>query len=405
MPRRVAITGIGILSSLGRGKAEHLEAVMAARSGVALIDRFDTESFRCRIAAQVPAGALTDLPREFDRVTGYALIAAAEAIEQSGLTTRPERIATAIGTALGGSETLEASYERLYGKRETRFHPMTIPRAMYNAPTSAVSARWNARGPAFAAVSACASSAHAIGQAAHWIRFGLADAAIAGGADAPITPGVVRGWEALRVLAPGDPSPAAACRPFNRDRAGLVLGEGAAVLVLEEMEGALARGAAILGEIAGFGMTADAGHLTDPSSEGEARAMRIAMEDGGIERETIGYVNAHGTATRFNDAAESEAIRAVFGKAAAALPVSSTKSMHAHAMGASGAIETALSAIALNEGWLPPTLNLDDPDPACDLRHVPHRPERATVGAFLSNSFAFGGLNAVLAVRTARGTP
>ncbi|HEU5162097.1 MAG TPA: beta-ketoacyl-[acyl-carrier-protein] synthase family protein, partial [Thermoanaerobaculia bacterium] len=284
--RRVAITGIGILSSLGRGKDEHLDAVRGSRSGVAPIDRFDTSGFRCTIAAQVPERALGDLPREVDRVTGYALLAAADAIEQARLGESPvpgERIATAIGTALGGSETLEASYARLYGKGETRFHPMTIPRVMYNAPTSAVSARWNARGPAFAPVSACASSAHAIGQAAHWIRFGLADAAIAGGADAPITPGIVRAWEALRVLAPPDPSPAAACRPFNRDRAGLVLGEGAAILVLEEMDAARARGATILGELAGFGMTADAGHLTDPSTEGEARAMRIALDDGGVD--------------------------------------------------------------------------------------------------------------------------
>ncbi len=280
---------------------------------------------------------------------------------------------------------------------------MTIPRIMYNAPTSALAARWNARGPAFAPVSACASSAHAIGQAAHWIRFGLADAAIAGGADAPITPGIVRAWEALRVLAPGDPSPAAACRPFNRDRAGLVLAEGAAVLVLEEMGAARARGAGILGEIAGFGMTADAGHLTDPSAEGETRAMRIALEDGGIDPAAIGYINAHGTATRANDAAESEAIRSLFGPRTAAIPVSSTKSMHGHAMGASGAIEIALSLVALNAGWLPPTLNLADPDPACDLRHIPLVAERADAPAFLSNSFAFGGLNAVLAAKTARG--
>ncbi len=403
MLRRVAITGIGILSSLGRGKAEHLDAVLGARSGVTAISRFDGEGFRCRIAGEVPTAALTDMSREVDRVTAYALIAASEAVGQAGLAIPSERIAAAIGTALGGSETLEASYERMFGKRETRFHPMTIPKVMYNAPTSAISARFGARGPAFAPVSACASSAHAIGQAAHWIRFGLADAAIAGGADAPITPGIVRAWEALRVLAPSEPSPAAACRPFNSDRAGLVLGEGAAVFVLEEMGAARARGAAILGEIAGFGMTADGGHLTDPSAEGAARAMRIAIEDGRLDPGAIGYVNAHGTATRANDIAESQAIRSVFGASASRLPVSSTKSMHAHAMGASGAIETALSLVALNAGWLPPTLNLDDPDPACDMRHVPIRPEAAEAEAFLSNSFAFGGLNAVLAVRTIRG--
>ncbi|HVR42463.1 MAG TPA: beta-ketoacyl-[acyl-carrier-protein] synthase family protein [Thermoanaerobaculia bacterium] len=401
--RRVAVTGIGILSALGRGVDAHLEAVRRASSGVRRIRRFDPEPYVCRIAAEVSEEAIPDLPRDVDRVTAYALLAAEEAIEQAGLVldaAAAGRTATVIGTALGGSETLDSGYERLYGRGQTRLPPMSIPRGMYNAPTSEVSRRWRLTGPAFATVSACASGAHAIGQAAMWIRFGLADAAVAGGADAPLTPGIVRGWEALRVLAPEGDDPARACRPFSEDRQGMVLGEGAAVLVLEEMERARGRGAAILGEIVGFGMTSDAAHPTDPSVEGEARAISRALEDAALDAEAIGYINAHGTATRANDVAEAEAIRRALGEAGERIPVSSTKSMHGHAMGAGGAIEAALSLASLDSGWLPPTLNLERPDPACRLAHVALLPRPARVTAFLSNSFAFGGLNAVLAIRT-----
>lgn len=403
--RRVAITGIGILSALGRGKAQHLDAVVSSRSGIRSITRWPAGELGCRIAGEIP-DPLEDLSREVDRVTGLALLAAEEAAAQAGLpdwTPAPESIATIIGTGLGGSETLDAGYERLYGRGQSRLHPMTIPRIMYNAPTSAVAARWGAKGPAFATVSACASSTHAIGQAAHWIRMGLADVALAGGSDAPITVGILRCWEALRVLAIDNESPGQASRPFSADRKGIVLAEGSAVLVLETFDSALGRGADILGEIAGFGMSSDAGHMTDPAAEGEERAMRMALRDAGIGPEAIGYINAHGTGTRANDRIETEAIRSLFEAGANALPVSSTKSMHGHAMGASGAIEAALSLIALNDGWLPPTLNLTAPDPECDLDYVPLRPRRARVETFLSNSFGFGGLNAVLAIRTREG--
>lgn len=404
MTRRVAITGIGLLSSLGRGVGAHLEAVREGRSGVRPIRRFDAGEMLCRIAAEIPNALLHDLPKGVDRTTGYALLAADEAAGASAiLPMAGERLATLIGTGLGGAETLDSAYERLYARNQTRVPPLSIPMIMYNAPTSAVAAKAGAKGPAYAVVSACSSSTHAIGQAAHWIRLGLADAAFAGGSDAPLTYGIVRGWEALRVLAIDNEEPARACRPFSADRKGLVLGEGAAVFILEEMARARARGAEILGEIAGFGMTSDAGHLTDPSVEGEARAIRMALGDGGIREGEVGYVNAHGTATRANDVTETEALRQVFGAALDRIPVSSTKSMHGHAMGASGAIETALSLVALNEGWIPPTLNLERPDPECDLDHVAEVARQGEVDTFVSNSFAFGGLNAVLAIRTKRG--
>lgn len=404
MTRRVAITGIGLLSALGRGTATHLDAVRRSASGVRTIRRFDASAMLCRIAAEIPDDLVADLPKQFDRTTGYALLAADEAAAASRLLPMDgHRLATIIGTGLGGAETLDNAYVRLYDRKQTRLPPMSIPLIMYNAPTSAIAAKMGARGPAYAIVSACASSAHAIGQAAHWIRLGLADAALAGGSDAPLTLGIVRGWEALRVLAIDNEEPARACRPFSADRKGLVLGEGAAVFVLEEMERARARGAEVLGEIAGFGMTSDAGHLTDPSADGEARAIRMALEDGGFAPDEIGYVNAHGTATQANDVTEARALREVFGTALERIPVSSTKSMHGHTMGASGAIETALSLVALNEGWIPPTLNLERPDPECALDHVALEARRGEVDAFISSSFAFGGLNAVLAVRTRNG--
>jgi nodulation protein E len=326
------------------------------------------------------------------------LIAAAEAAEQAGtLSADPDRIGVLIGTGLGGCETSDVAYRRMYAEN-ARVAPTSIPTSMYNAAASAVSRAHQAKGVAYAVVSACASSAHAIGLAAQTIRAGQADAMFAGGADAPLTVGIVKAWEALRVLAIDNEHPEEACRPFSADRKGLVLAEGAAVFLLESFEHARKRGAEILGELAGFGATSDAGHLTDPSMDGAARAMTLAMKDGGLDR--VEYINAHGTGTRANDPVETAAIKNVFGSDAP--PVSSTKSLHGHAMGASGAIELAASLLALREGFLPPTINLVAPDPACDLDYVPNAPREAAVNAFLSNSFGFGGMNAVVAVRLLR---
>ena len=390
---RVAITGIGIISPFGRGKGATLDALRHARSGVRKISTIDPTPLACRIAGEVPE-ALTE-HRGHDRFTRLALIAAEEAAAQAGeLAVAPERVGVLIGTGLGGCEMQDANYRRLYAEGG-RIHPLGIPSSMYNAASSAVSTRLGAKGVSYSVVSACASSAHALGLAAQAIRSGQADAVFAGGADAPIAVGIVKAWESLRVLAIDNEHPEQACRPFSADRKGLVLAEGAAVFVLESFEHAQRRGAEILGEMAGFGATSDAGHLTDPSADGAARAMRLALDDARLD--TVDYINAHGTGTKANDATESAAIRAVFG--AAAPPVSSTKSMHGHAMGASGAIEIAASLLALRDGFLPPTINLRAADPLCDLDYTPNEPRPARASSFLSNSFGFGGMNAVVAIR------
>jgi nodulation protein E len=393
---RVVITGFGIISPFGGGCGSALEALREARSGVRAITSIDTSTLNCRIAGEVPSEAHEGLHRGHDRFTRLALIAAGEAAAMAGeLGLSSERVGSLIGTGLGGCEALDASYRRIYAEN-ARVPPMTIPMSMYNAASAAVSTKFHAKGISYSVVSACASGNHAIGLAAQAIRGGQADAVFAGGSDAPLTVGVIRGWEALRVLAIDNDNPAAACRPFSADRQGLVLAEGAAVFVLESMDNAERRGATILAEIAGFGATSDAGHITDPSPDGAARAMVLALKDAGLKPEDIGYINAHGTGTRANDPIETAAIHAVFGDAAP--PVSSTKSLHGHAMGASGAIELACSLLALRDGFLPPTINLRTPDPQCDLDYVPNDPRPARVRAFLSNSLGFGGMNAVLAI-------
>jgi nodulation protein E len=403
---RVAITGLGIVSPLGRGKAATLDALRHGRSGIRHLESIDAAALNCRIGGEVPASALEGEVKGYDRFTRLALIAAEEAVAQAEFTATsyaPERVGSLIGTGLGGCEALDAGYKRIYGEGQARVAPTTIPWSMYNAAASALAAKYGARGIAYAVVSACASSAHALGQAFQAIRSGQADAMLAGGADAPLTFGTLRAWESMRVLAIDNDDPAAACRPFSADRKGLVLAEGAAVLVLESLDTARRRNAPILGEITGFGITSDAGHLTDPSPDGAARAMAMALHDGGHDAGDVGYINAHGTATRANDPTETAAIKIVFGERAHGIPISSTKSLHGHAMGASGAIEIAASLLALNDGFLPPTINLVTPDPACDLDYVPNAPRPTQARLFLSNSFGFGGMNGVVAVRTVHG--
>lgn len=401
---RVAITGIGITSPLGCGRDETLGALRAGRSGIRRITSIDTSELFCRIGGEVRRD---DAPqRGYDRFTRFALAAAEEAAQQANYASigvDSDRIGVLIGTGLGGCETLDMGYRRVYKEGQTRIPPMAIAMSMYNAAASAISTKYQARGVSYAVVSACASSAHAIGLAYQAIRGGQAGAMIAGGADAPLTFGIIRAWEGMRVLAIDNEHPELACRPFNSDRKGLVLAEGAAVLILEPLDAALKRSQPILGEIVGFGATSDAGHVTDPSADGAARAMKMALRDAGLGANDIGYINAHGTATQANDVTETRAIKEVFGSAAAKIPVSSTKSMHGHAMGASGSIEIAASLLALNAGFLPPTINLDAPDPACDLDYVPNAARESRAEVFLSNSFGFGGMNAVVAIRTVNG--
>ncbi len=400
MTSRVVITGIGILSPFGRGRAAACQAMRDGRSGIRRIESIDTTELNCKIGGEVPSEAHQGSFKGFDRFSRFALIASEEAMKQAkiGDTIDKERFGVIIGTGLGGCETLDAAFRRVYKDGQSRVAPTSIPWSMYNAAASAVSTHFGAKGPAYAPVSACASSAHAIGHAFQIIRSGQADVMLAGGSDAPLTFGIILAWESMRVLAVDNQRPEAACRPFSADRKGLVLAEGAAALVLESMEHAQRRGQPILGEIVGFGITSDAGHLTDPSADGAARAMRMAMSE--VSSSDIGYINAHGTATRANDVTETAAIKSVLGDR---IPASSTKSMHGHAMGASGAIEIACSLLALNDGFLPPTINLERPDPACDLDYVPNASRPARVAAFLSNSFGFGGMNGVVAVRTIHG--
>lgn len=405
--RRVVITGWGVFASTGRDAKTFFENLCNARSGVRRITQFDPSALSVQIAAEVADYNPEDYfpPKRLDlldRFSQFALLAAKEAVETSGLEIKEEeraRFGVVIGSGMGGAQGLDYGYLKLYAQQATRLHPFTIPKIMHNAPVSQVCMEYNAQGPSFSTATACSSSGHAIGEAFHLIKFGLADVILAGGADSPITYGMMRSWESVRVLASGNGDAARACRPFSADREGMVIGEGAAVLVLEELERARRRGAEILAEISGFGMTSDAGHITQPSVEGPARAIRAALEEAQVNAEEVDYINAHGTGTRLNDATETTIVKQVFGERARRLPVSSTKSMHGHAMGATGAIELAATVEALRRSVVPPTAHYTKPDADCDLDVVPNEARPMPVRIALSNSFAFGGLNAVLLVR------
>jgi nodulation protein E len=399
--RRVVVTGLGALTPLGHSVAAMAASLRAGKSAIGPITIIPTAGLITTIAAEVkgfdPAAHFADnkLPL-YDRCAQFALVAAREAVTQSGLDFRAglgARAAAIIGTGVGGMTTLDENYYRVYAQNAKRLHPLTIPKLMVNAPCAHITMEHGITGPSFTVASACSSANHAIGVAFHMIRAGSVDAAVTGGTEATLTFGTIKGWEALRVMAPDT------CRPFSRDRRGMVLGEGAAILVIEERARALARGAPILAEILGFGMTSDAGDIVTPAVEGGAGAMAACLADAGLAPQAVGYINAHGTGTAANDVTETRAIHQVFGAHARKLAVSSTKSMHGHALGAAGAIELAATIIALREGFLPPTANFTEADPHCDLDYVPNEARAAQVEVALSNSFAFGGHNAVLAVR------
>jgi nodulation protein E len=333
-----------------------------------------------------------------DRFAQFALIAAREAVADAGIewtAALRESAAIVTGSCVGGQTTEDIGFHDVYKLGQNRVHPLTIPKTMANAGASHISMEFGITGPSFTISTACASAAHAIGQAFCMVRTGAADLAITGGSEAPFSFGMLKAWEAMRVVSPDT------CRPFSKDRRGMILGEGGAMFVLEPLEAARARGARIHAEIVGFGMSADAGHITQPSAEGAARAMRAVLRDAGLAPGQVGYVNAHGTGTSANDSTETAAIRCVFGAHADRLAVSSTKSMHGHALGAGAALECLATTIALRDGILPPTANFTEPDPQCDLDVIPNQARRAQVEYALSNSFAFGGLNAVLALRKA----
>jgi nodulation protein E len=401
MAHRVVVTGWGVISSIGHTAGSYWSNLARGVSGIAPAVTISTDQLAQKVVAEVkdydPLKFFDD--REvspLDRVAQFGVIAAREAVAQSGLKFDgglSELTATIIGCGVGGQSTQDENYKRLYRDNAKRLHPLTIPRLMVNAPASHISMACGLRGPAFVVASACASATHAIGLAFQMVRGGQAPVAVTGGTEACIAFGTMKGWEALRVLAPDT------CRPFSRDRKGLVIGEGAAVMVIESLEHAQKRSAEILGEIVGFGMSADAGDLLSPDAGGMGRAIGGALRDGGLNLSDIQYVNAHGTGTAANDQTETEALKHAFGGHANKLAISSNKSMIGHALGAAGALELVATLMSIRDGLVPPTINYLGPDPACDLDCVPNEAREMRVDAALSNSFAFGGLNAVLAVR------
>lgn len=398
---RVAITGTGVFSALGSNTESFWKGLIAGTSAISEIHAIDPAQIRFKNGAEIHGYASEDYFSAKDasfmeRFAQYAVIAAREAITDAGVEWTPalrEGAAVITGSCLGGRTIEETGYYELFHNGRNRVHPLTIPLSMNNAGASHICMQYGLEGPAYTISTACASSTHAIGQAFWMIRSGAAPIAITGGSEAPFFLGGLKAWEAMRVISKDT------CRPFSAERSGLVLGEGAAMLVLEPLEAALARGARPLAEIVGFGMSADACHITQPLATGAVRAMRAAIGDSGLALEQFGYINAHGTATEANDRIETVAIRCTFAEHANKLAVSSTKSMHGHALGAAGALEAVASALSLRHGMLPPTANFLTPDPACDLDVIPNRARAASVEACLSNSFAFGGLNAVLAFK------
>jgi nodulation protein E len=402
--QRLVITGMGAICALGNDAPSVWQAMTEGRTGIAPVSRVDPE--RVRAAGVVAEVKGFDPTRHFDEAkltqldlaTQYALVAAKEAITQAGISfegERASRTAVVIGSGVAGEATRDTQYHRIYAEKAQRVHPLGIIRMMMNAPASQISMAHGITGPAFVVASACASSNHAFAQAAMMIRSGLVDAAVVGGTEACLNLGTLLAWEAMRVLAPDT------CRPFSKGRRGIVLGEGSAMFVVETLEQAQARGATILAELAGAGMSSDAGDIAAPSEIGAAAAIANALQNSGISPSEVDYVSAHGTGTLANDSTETAALHRVFGEHARALAISSTKPMHGHALGASGALELIAVIGALRDSIVPPTLAYLEPDPACDLDYVPLQARRMPVHAAISNSFAFGGLNAVVALRRA----
>jgi nodulation protein E len=399
----VAVTGLGLVCALGENVAACWDTLCRGETRILPLSDAGNPPYRIRCGAEVRGFDPNKYFSEKDlivleRFAQFATIAAREAIAQSGLKfgsgSLGEETAIVTGTSLGGQFSEEEGYKRLYKEGNSRVAPLTIPRGMSNAGASRISMEFGIRGPVYTVSTACSSSNHALGQAFWLVRSGRAKAAIAGGSEAVFAEGLMRAWEAMRVVAPE------ACRPFSADRKGMSLGEGGAMLVLENWEHAKQRGADILGEICGFGMSSDAHHITQPSADGPASAMKWALRDADCCPQQVGYINAHGTGTQANDAVEIEAIRTVFGDHATNLLISSTKSMHGHTLGAAGALEAVATVLSLRHGLIPPTANFTTPDPVFrDLDFVPNEARGATVEFALSNTFAFGGLNATLVLR------
>ncbi|MGA1862375.1 beta-ketoacyl-ACP synthase II [Deferribacter thermophilus] len=409
MNKRVVITGIGLVTPLGVGLQENWENILAGKSGVGYITRFDSSDFPVRIAAEVKdfdKEAFVDKKdiKRFDEFIVLALVAAELAARDANLNfdnIDHEEAGAIIGSGIGGFKTIEDQHAVYMEKGFKRVSPFFIPSVIINMGSGAISIRYGLKGPNSSVVTACATGAHAVGDAFKIIQRGDAKIMFAGGAESAITPLAVAGFANMKALSRRNDEPEKASRPFDVDRDGFVMGEGAGILILEELEHALARGAKIYAEVVGYGMTGDAYHITAPdeSGDGASRAMKMAIKDAGITPDKIDYINAHGTSTPYNDIIETRAIKNVFGEHAYKLYVSSTKSMTGHLLGAAGSVEAAYCAMAIKDGVVPPTINLENPDPECDLNYVPNKPINAEVRYALSNSFGFGGTNACLVLK------
>lgn len=412
--RRVVITGLGAVTHVGIGVDRTWQAVLAGKSGVGPITRFDASDYACRIAAEVkefdPADYVEKKEiKKMDTFIQYAMAASQEAVDDAGLTITPEtaeRVGVYIGAGIGGLPAIEQYHKVLQDKGPGRVSPFFIPMVIVNLASGQVAIRFGAKGPNSCAVTACATGNHCIGDAYRIIQRGEADVMLAGGTESTICPLAIAGFAAAKALSRRNDDPERASRPFDRDRDGFVIGEGSGVVVLEALDHAQRRGVRIYGELAGYAMTSDAFHITAPPDDGAGAVvcMETAIRDAGIPKATIGYVNAHATST-FADKIETQTIKTVFGEHAAQLPVSSTKFMIGHLLGAAGGVEAVLTTLALYHGVLPPTMNLENPDPECDLDYIPGRARQVPIEAALSNAFGFGGVNACLVVKSAPGSP
>ena len=407
MKRRVVVTGLGVVTALGRAVETFWDRILRGESGVGPITLFDVSGFRVQFGGQVPWNAEAENIgnskelRRLDRFTQFAMAAAADAVSDSGIDFSKEdpfRCGVVIGSGIGGLSEFETQHERLLHKGVDKVSPFTIPKLMVNSASGHVSSMYGIKGPNFAVATACASAANSIGDALRAIQYGDADIMVTGGSEAAITPMGLAGFQNMRALSFRSDAPQKASRPFDMDRDGFVLAEGAGVVVLEELEHARARGGRIYGELMGYGASGDAGHITQPDEEGRgaARAMSMALADAGLNADRVQYVNAHGTSTPLGDKAETLAVKRVFGDLARRLAISSTKSQLGHTLGASGGIELVVCALTINRGVIAPTINLETPDPDCDLDYTPNVARDATVDVAMSNSFGFGGHNASL---------
>jgi 3-oxoacyl-[acyl-carrier-protein] synthase II len=410
MSRRVVVTGMGLLSALGNDLKTSWESLLQGRSGVRRITKFDPSEFPTQIAGEVEGfepekyGIEKKEIRRQDLFTQYAVAATQMAVEDSGIDLASEnldRVGVIIGSGIGGIYTHEVQTSKFLEGGPSKISPFYIPMMIPDIASGIVSMRYGARGPNYCTVSACASSAHAIGDAFRLIKHGDAEVIIAGGTEAAVTPMSIGGFAAMKAMSTRNDEPERASRPFDAERDGFVLGEGSGMVILEELDHALARGARIYAEVVGVGMSADAYHITAPApgGQGAAHAMKRAMDEAGLAAEDVDYVNAHGTSTPFNDKFETQAIKTVFGEDARRLMVGSTKSMTGHTLGAAGGVEFVITSMAVAESRVPPTINYENPDPECDLDYVPNVMREATVRAALTNSFGFGGHNAVLAIK------